>query len=80
MSILNTKLTEEQRKENIDPVQEEIKTENICEICHREMTLITIRKKKYKYDKGHSMYSCVCGNKLRKRTYNEVLRDLGERD
>ena len=80
MTIINIPITEEIRKKNIDPVQEEIKNEKICEICHREMILTTIRKKRNKYDKGHSMYNCICGNQLRKRTYREVLRDLGERD
>jgi hypothetical protein len=63
-------------------IGQELKNESICEICGRTMELIVIRKKKNQWDKGHKMFQCVesCGNIRRKRTFNELLRDLGERE
>ena len=63
-----------------DRIKDELENESICEQCGRGMKLTKIRSKKNRWDKGHSMYDCVCGNQLRKRTFNETLRDLGERE
>ena len=52
--------------------------ESICEQCGSKMTLNIIRKKRNRWDKGHAMYECSCGNGFRKRSVNEILRDLGE--
>ena len=61
-------------------VKRSIDEECRCEACGRTMTLKVIRKKQNRYDKGHFMYVCSCGNKFSKRTFNEVLRDLGEKE
>lgn len=59
----------------------QVDSESICEICHCEMKIIHKESKRYKHDKEHTMYECkICGFKHRKRTQNEILRDLGERD
>jgi hypothetical protein len=65
-----------------EQIKQEKQKEPICEICGRTMELIVIRKKKNQWDKGHKMFQCVesCGNIRRKRTFNELLRDLGERE
>jgi RNase P subunit RPR2 len=61
--------------------EKQIDSESICEICHTEMTIIHKEGKRFKYDKNHTMYECsICGFKHRKRTQNEILRDIGERD
>jgi len=52
----------------------------ICGVCGFKIGLHIIRKKRNSYDKGHEMYECSqCENKFRKRTVNEILRDIGER-
>lgn len=61
-------------------IKRSIAEEPICEACGLQMTLEVVLKKRNRYDKGHSMYVCSCGNKFRKRTYNEVLRDFGDKE
>ena len=56
-------------------------SESICELCNTEMDIVNKEGKRFKYDKDHTMYECkICGFKHRKRTQNEILRDMGERD
>ena len=62
-----------------DTVIKEQESEQICDVCSREMTLNVKRKKRNRWDKGFAVYECVCGNKFRKRSVNEILRDLGEK-
>ena len=55
-------------------------SEAICELCNCEMKVVHKEGKRFKYDKDHTMYECsICGFKQRKRTHNEILRDLGKR-
>lgn len=61
-------------------IKKNIAEDSICEQCGRTMTLEVVRKRRNRYDKGHFMYICSCGNKFRKRTLNEILRDLGEKE
>ncbi len=63
------------------PFELAIENESICELCNCEMKVIHKEGKRFKYDKDHTMYECrVCGFRHRKRTENEILRDIGERD
>lgn len=56
-------------------------SENICALCNCEMEIIHKESKRFKYDKEHTVYGCdICGFTHRKRTQNEILRDMGERD
>lgn len=65
----------------MDQVQTELRTESICPQCSIEMDLIKNTKKKNHFDKENRVYKCsVCGFTHRKRTLNEILRDLGLRD
>ena len=59
----------------------ELEQESICNICNCEMDIIHKKKKRNRFDKEHTTYECsICGFKHRKRTQNEILRDMGERD
>lgn len=59
----------------------QVESESICSICNIEMKIVHKEGKRFKYDKEHTMYECsICGFKHRKRTQNEILRDMGERD
>ncbi len=61
--------------------QKQVDDENICNECEVEMEVVHKEGKRYKYDKDHTMYKCsICGFTHRKRTQNEILRDMGERD
>lgn len=61
--------------------EKQLDLESICGECNCEMYIIHKEGKRYKYDKNHTMYECsICGFKHRKRTQNEILRDLGDRD
>lgn len=54
--------------------------DHICDNCAYPMKLIKGPKRK-KYGKINDYYHCDnCGNRFRKRTQNEILRDLGERE
>ena len=56
------------------------KDENICDACNMPMKFIKGKTRK-KYGKYNDYYKCDnCGNQFRRRTQNEVLRDIGERD
>jgi len=61
-------------------IQNEKVSDSICEQCHRKMKLKVIHKARTRFNKHHKMYECICGNKFRKRSRNEILRDLGERE
>ena len=63
-----------------EAVAKERQSEQICDACGRIMTLNVKRKKRNRWDKGFAVYECVCGNKFRKGSVNEILRDLQERD
>lgn len=68
-------------KKSLDEIVAECQEdEKICMECGLEMKLITHRKKKNRWNKGHFTYECSCGNKFRKRTVNEILRDMGEKE
>jgi len=78
MPRLNHTWKKEDDKSDYD---KQIESESICTICNCEMQIIHKEGKRHKYDKNHTMYECqICGFKHRKRTQNEILRDLGERD
>ncbi len=69
---------EDQLKSDYD---KQVESESICNICNCEMKVIHKEGKRFRYDKEHTMYQCpICGNKHRKRTQNEVLRDIGKMD
>jgi ssDNA-binding Zn-finger/Zn-ribbon topoisomerase 1 len=54
--------------------------DNICDECNMPMKLIKGKTRK-KYGKYNDYYKCDnCGNQFRRRTENEVLRDIGARD
>lgn len=68
-------------KSNKSDFEKQLDSESICELCHCEMKVVVKKGKQFKYDKNHTMYECsICGFKHRKRTQNEILRDLGERE
>lgn len=65
----------------MDPIQNEINLDSYCPDCNIKMPIYSKGKKKNKYDKEKTIYKCsVCGFTHRKRTLNEILRDLGLRD
>jgi len=60
--------------------ENQVNDESLCPICHTEMTMEK-HKKKTHYSKEKTVYKCpICGFKHRKRTQNEILRDMGLRD
>ena len=63
----------------MEKLKESKQSEIICDNCSSYMTEIK-RSKKNSYSKCNTVYKCEnCGNQFRKRTTNEVLRDLGYR-
>lgn len=60
----------------MDDYSKEVEAEKICDNCGAEMKF-TKKPKKNRWSKESSYYTCECGNKFRKRTRNEILRDLG---
>ena len=61
----------------MDKIKNEINNENIGPYCKIKM----IENKRKKHIKHKTSYDCeICGFHHRKRTINEILRDLGERD
>jgi hypothetical protein len=55
-------------------------SESICGECNVEMKIIHKEGKRFKYDKNRTRYECpICKNTHRKRTQNEILRDMGKR-
>jgi len=69
-----------QKEISVNPEREH-QTENICPECLIQMDTIFKGKKVNRYDKERTVYKCfVCGFTHRKRTLNEVLRDLDMRD
>ena len=57
--------------------EKELQGENICPQCNIEMDEDK-KPKKNRFDKERTIYTCyVCGHTHRKRTGNEILRDLG---
>lgn len=60
--------------------KKQLKDESICPECNIEMD-IEKHKKKNHFDKERTIYKCyICGITHRKRTQNEILRDMGCRD
>jgi len=58
----------------------QVKDESICPECNIEMD-IDKKKKSNHYGKERTIYTCyICGFTHRKRTQNEILRDMGCRD
>ena len=54
-------------------------SESICDQCGEQMKVD--KKPRKKYGKHNTTYTCeFCGHTHRKRTQNEILRDVGERD
>lgn len=51
--------------------------DKICPSCGRIMSLERKIKGRH-YKSPVDLYKCVCGYEVRKRTYKEILRDLGE--
>jgi predicted RNA-binding Zn-ribbon protein involved in translation (DUF1610 family) len=71
---INSKKIEPQ----ISDFEEQLNNESICPVCHIEM-VCTKRKRSNRYKKHSTVYDCpVCGFHHRKRTMNEILRDIGE--
>ena len=61
-------------------IENELANENICDRCSSEMKLQK-HKRKSEWRKHNDMYVCPnCGHSYRRRTFNEVLRDLDLRD
>ena len=63
-----------------DEISHEQEDESTCSECGLKTTLNVKRKKRNRWDKGFAVWECACGNKFRKRTVNEILRDLGEKE
>jgi uncharacterized protein with PIN domain len=62
-------------------IEEAQRDESVCNVCNTEMTLVKAKRRKNRWDKCHDFYVCpACGFTHRKRTYNEILRDIGERE
>lgn len=67
--------------EDLSPYEKEKQNESICPLCNIEMDFIKGKPKADRWDKFHDYYVCpVCGFRHRRRTYNEILRDIGERE
>ena len=61
-------------QDDLDRIKLEKDSEKICDVCGFTMSE-TKRKKRIK---ERTFYTCSeCGNRHRKRTTNEILRDLG---
>ena len=70
-----------ENKDSRPEFKKQTDSESICELCNVEMEIVHKEGKRYKYDKDHTMYECkICGFKHRKRTQNEILSDMGNRD
>jgi predicted RNA-binding Zn-ribbon protein involved in translation (DUF1610 family) len=62
----------------ISEFEEQLNNESICPECDIEM-IFTKKKRSNRWKKESSYYDCpVCGYHHRKRTINEILRDIGE--
>jgi len=60
--------------------KKEIANEKICDQCGSDMKEIKRPRTRKKYGKHMTTYECTfCNHVHRKRTQNEILRDLGER-
>lgn len=59
--------------------KDEIHSDCICESCGCEM--IEVKQKRRHYGKENTYFKCdLCGIQYRKRTVNEVARDMGLRE
>lgn len=76
VDIINTQKIEPQTSE----FEDQLYNEHICPECGIEMNC-TKKKKSNRWKKESTYYDCpICGFHHRKRTLNEILRDIGEED
>lgn len=62
-----------------DILREEIKNDSMCPVCNVKMR-VTKKEPRKHFEKCKTMYFCdICGVHHRKRTLNEILRDLDMR-
>lgn len=63
-----------------DRIHNERELEMYCDYCGLRMEMVKGNSKKTRFSKPNDKWVCRCGNSFRVRSFNEILRDLGEKE